>query len=99
MFLEIIAVVTVVAAALLAFGFGGRDKQLAAIGFLAATLATRMITAEYQHVEYGVLALVCCLACWPWRSQVIASGQCMPRRSSWFACWFTSAASPLLVAA
>ena len=53
MFLEIIAVVTVVAAALLAFGFGGRDKQLAAIGFLAATLATRMITAEYQHVEYG----------------------------------------------
>jgi hypothetical protein len=57
MFLEIIAVVTVVAAALLAFGFGGRDEQLAAIGFLAATLATRMITAEYQHVEYGVLAV------------------------------------------
>ena len=57
MFLEIIAVVTVVAAALLAFGFGGRDEQLAASGFLAATLATRMITAEYQHVEYGVLAV------------------------------------------
>ena len=99
MFLEIIAVVTVVAAALLAFGFGGRDKQLAAIGFLAATLATRMITAEYQHVEYGVLALVCCLACWPWRSPVTASGRCMPRRSSWLACWSTSAASPLRVAA
>ena len=57
MSLEIIAVVAVFAAALLAFGFGGRDEQLAAIGFLAATLATRMITAEYQHVEYGVLAV------------------------------------------
>ena len=45
MFLEIIAVVTVVAAALLAFGFGGRDEQLAAIGFLAATLATRSFTS------------------------------------------------------
>lgn len=57
MFLEILAVFTVIAAALLAFGFGGRDEQLAAIGFLAATLVTRMITAEYQHVEYGVLAV------------------------------------------
>ena len=57
MFLEILAVVTVVAAALLAFGWGGRDEQLAAIGFLAATLATRMIHAEYQQMEYGVLAV------------------------------------------
>lgn len=57
MFLEIIAVVTVVGAALLAFGWGGRDEQLAAIGFLAATLATRMIQAEYQHIEFSVLAV------------------------------------------
>lgn len=57
MLLEIIGVVTVVAAALMAFGWGGRDEQLAAIGYLAATLATRMITAEYNHVEFGVLAV------------------------------------------
>lgn len=57
MFFEILGVVTVVAAALLAFGWGGRDEQLAAIGFLAATLATRMIHADYNHMEYGVLAV------------------------------------------
>lgn len=57
MYLEIVAIVTVVAAALLAFGWGGRDEQLAAIGFLAATLATRMIQAEYQHIEMSVLAV------------------------------------------
>ena len=57
MYLEILGIVTVVAAALLAFGWGGRDEQLAAIGFLAATLATRMIQAEYQHVEFSVLAV------------------------------------------
>jgi hypothetical protein len=57
MFFEILGVITVVASALLAFGWGGRDEQLAAIGYLAATLATRMITAEYQHIEFGVLAV------------------------------------------
>jgi hypothetical protein len=57
MFLEIIAIVSITAVALMAFGFGGRDEQLAAIGLLAATLATRVITAEYQHIEYGVLSV------------------------------------------
>lgn len=51
MFLEIIAVVTVVAAALLAFDFSEREEQMAAIVFLTGTLVTSMIMAEYQHME------------------------------------------------
>lgn len=57
MFLEILGIVMVVSAAVAAFTWGGRDEQITAIGFLAATLATRMITAEYHHIEYGVLAV------------------------------------------
>jgi hypothetical protein len=41
-----------------ALKWGGRDERLAALGFLAATLATQFANqSSYQHTEKGVLII------------------------------------------
>ena len=52
-----IGIATLFCAAILAFRFGGRDEQWTAIACIAATLISRLMHAEYVHVEIGVLAV------------------------------------------
>lgn len=54
---EMLGLGTLMLASLLAFRFGGRDEQLAAMAFIVATLATRQVHANYEHTELMVLVV------------------------------------------
>ena len=55
MLFEIVGLVTLGLASVLAFRFGGRDEQMAAIAFIGATLASRLVNTNYVHMESSVL--------------------------------------------
>jgi hypothetical protein len=55
MFFEIFGLVTLAVACLIAFRFGGRDEQLTAIGCIAATLLSRIVSTSYSHMEMSIL--------------------------------------------
>ncbi|WP_156254445.1 hypothetical protein [Sandarakinorhabdus oryzae] len=55
MIFEILGLVTLGLASVLAFRFGGRDEQMAAIAFIGATLASRLVNTNYAHMEASVL--------------------------------------------
>ena len=55
MIFEILGLATLGLASVLAFRFGGRDEQMAAIAFIGATLASRLVNTNYAHMEASVL--------------------------------------------
>lgn len=57
MFWEILGLLTLAAASILAFRFGGRDEQWTAIACIAATLASRIVNTSYHHMEMNILMI------------------------------------------
>ena len=55
MLFEILGLATLGFASVLAFRFGGRDEQMAAIAFIGATLASRLVNTNYAHLESSIL--------------------------------------------
>ncbi len=57
MIFEILGLVTLGVACVMAFRFGGRDEQWTAIACIAATLASRIVNTNYSHMESTILLI------------------------------------------